>query len=84
MPADSQRSAGWGCYDDVLNALERAPTGRQFIAGDKFTMADLYVGAHLGWGLQFGTIEPRTSSRPMPSAWPPARRRSARAKSTTP
>lgn len=59
VPADRRSTAGWGCYDDVLNVLERELTGREFIAGDRFTMADLYVGSHLGWGLQFGSIEPR-------------------------
>jgi glutathione S-transferase len=30
-----------------------------YIAGDRFTAADVYVGSHLGWGMQFGTIEKR-------------------------
>ena len=59
VPPDRRSTAGWGCYDDVLNVLERELTGRAFIAGDAFTMADLYVGSHLSWGLQFGSIEPR-------------------------
>ena len=30
-----------------------------YLAGDRFTAADLYVGSHLGFGMQFGTIEKR-------------------------
>lgn len=61
VPPERHRSAGWGCYDDVLNTLEAELEEREFLAGDKFTMADLYVGSHLGWGMQFGTIEPRAA-----------------------
>jgi glutathione S-transferase len=27
--------------------------------GDRFSAADLYVGAQIGWGLQFGWLEKR-------------------------
>ncbi|HEX8825376.1 MAG TPA: glutathione binding-like protein, partial [Archangium sp.] len=30
-----------------------------YLVGDRFTAADLYVGSQLGWGMQFGTIEKR-------------------------
>jgi glutathione S-transferase len=35
--------------------------GDGWLAADHFTAADLYVGAHLGWGLQFGSIPKRDS-----------------------
>lgn len=56
---DQQRMAGFGCMDDVLNALEGAVTADEYVAGDKFSAADVYVGSQIGWGLQFGTIERR-------------------------
>ena len=28
----------------------------KYIAGEHFTAADLYVGSHIGYGLQFGTL----------------------------
>lgn len=59
VSADSKRMAGWGDYGDVMDTLEKALTGRESLVGDSFTAADLYVGAHLGWGLQFGSIEAR-------------------------
>ena len=30
-----------------------------YIAGDRFSAADVYVGSQIGWGLQFGTIPAR-------------------------
>jgi glutathione S-transferase len=30
-----------------------------YIAGDEFTAADVYVGSHVLWGLQFGTMDIR-------------------------
>jgi glutathione S-transferase len=44
-----------------MDALEYAVAAREFIAGDRFSAADVYVGAHIGWGLQFGTIESRAA-----------------------
>ena len=59
VSADSKRMAGWGDYGDVMDTLEKALTGRDYLVGDSFTAADLYVASHLAWGLQFGNIEPR-------------------------
>ncbi|HQT55050.1 MAG TPA: glutathione binding-like protein, partial [Phenylobacterium sp.] len=59
VSADSKRSAGWGDLGDVMDTLENALTGRDYLVGDSFTAADLYVASHLAWGMQFGTIEPR-------------------------
>jgi glutathione S-transferase len=50
---------GFGSMADVLNTIEGAVKDRQFVSGDRFTAADLYLAAHLGWGMQFGTIEKR-------------------------
>src|SRR6266851_4070991 len=30
-----------------------------YLLGDSFTAADVYVGSQIGWGLQFGSIEKR-------------------------
>jgi glutathione S-transferase len=53
---EQRRMAGFGCLDDVVSALEGAVKGREFIAGGKFTAADVYVGSQIGWGMQFGTL----------------------------
>lgn len=59
VPEDQRMMVGFGCAADVLNTLEGALKGREFLVGDSFTAADLYIGAHLGWGMDFGTIEKR-------------------------
>jgi glutathione S-transferase len=56
---EQRRMAGFGCLDDVVNTLEKAVEGRDFIAGDRFSAADVYVGSQIGWGMQFGSIEKR-------------------------
>lgn len=61
VPADKQKMAGYGTISAVMDTLEQALTGRDYIAGDKFSAADVYVGSHVGWGLQFGTIEKRAA-----------------------
>ncbi len=58
---EQQRTAGWGSYDLALNTVEAAVAGRQFIAGDRFSAADIYLSATLGWGLQTGGIPPRAA-----------------------
>ena len=43
----------------VLDTLETALAANPWIAGRRFSAADVYVGAHLGWGMMFGTIDRR-------------------------
>ena len=59
VPAGRERMIGYGTMADVLAALEGAVSQGDYLAGDRFSAADLYVGAHLIWGMQFGTIEER-------------------------
>ncbi len=58
-PADKEGMIGYGTYGAVMDTLERAVSARPYIAGDRFSAADVYVGAHISWGLQFGSIEKR-------------------------
>ena len=59
VPPERRATAGYGCLEDTLNALETAVTGRQYIVGDRFSAADVYVGSQIGWGMMFGSIEKR-------------------------
>jgi len=58
-PAERAAMVGYGSFDATMDALETAVTGRDYIAGDKFSAADVYVGAQIGWGLAFKTIPAR-------------------------
>ncbi|TGP27064.1 MULTISPECIES: glutathione S-transferase family protein [unclassified Mesorhizobium] len=60
VPAPEQEFFfGYGSYERTLDELERAVQVHPFIAGDRFTAADIYVGSHIGWGLGLQTLEPR-------------------------
>ncbi|MBO6759004.1 MAG: glutathione S-transferase family protein [Roseibium sp.] len=59
VPDDKRASAGYGTYEDMLDTAELAVKDREFIAGNRFSAADVYVGANLGWGMEFGTVEAR-------------------------
>ena len=54
---EQQRTAGYGTYDLVLSVLDQHLAGRQFVAGDSFSAADIYVGSQVDFGLQFGSIK---------------------------
>jgi glutathione S-transferase len=58
-PPDKQMMAGYGNYETVMDALESAVGKSSYIAGERFSAADVYVGSHIGWGMQFGSIEQR-------------------------
>jgi glutathione S-transferase len=60
-PKEKAAMAGYGTFEDVMNALEIAVSQAPYICGEQFTAADVYVGSQIGWGLQFGTIEKRPS-----------------------
>jgi glutathione S-transferase len=58
-PPDKKRMAGYGSFEETIDALEQAVSGTAYICGDQFTAADVYVGSQIGWGMMFGTIEKR-------------------------
>ncbi|WP_323846583.1 glutathione S-transferase family protein [Microbulbifer magnicolonia] len=57
--AQKQMTVGYGSYAAVLDNLSSWFMGHTYVTGERFTAADVYVGAHINWGLQFGTIEKR-------------------------
>ena len=58
-PADKKMMAGYGSFEETIDALEQAVSGGPYICGDQFTAADVYVGAQIGWGMMFGSIDKR-------------------------
>jgi glutathione S-transferase len=59
VPPGRERMMGYGTPDQALNALETAVSKSDYLAGNSFTAADLYVGSHIGFGMMFGTLEKR-------------------------
>jgi glutathione S-transferase len=54
-----QRMFGYGAYERTLDAIEGAVSGGDYLAGDNFSAADVYLGSQIGFGLRFGTLEKR-------------------------
>lgn len=54
--ADQQRMAGYGTFDLTMQVLEQAIARNRFVAGDRFTAADVYVGSGVGWYMRFGML----------------------------
>jgi glutathione S-transferase len=60
-PPDKSGQAGYGTFEDVVAALEKAVSAGPYICGDQFTAADVYVGSQIGWGMMFGSL-PKSES----------------------
>ena len=59
VPPERERMIGYGTFADTMNALESAVSKEEYLLGDNFSAADVYVGSAIGFGLMFGTIEKR-------------------------
>ena len=59
VPADKEVMVGYGTFAAVMDTLEAAVSGGGYVAGERFSAADVYVGSHVGWGLRMGSIEKR-------------------------
>ncbi|MEM6476805.1 MAG: glutathione S-transferase family protein [Pseudomonadota bacterium] len=57
VPEERRATAGFGSFDLTMRAIEEHLKANDFAAGDRFTMADTYVGSQINWGLMFRTIE---------------------------
>ena len=54
-----QGMLGYGSFERTVDTFEAMLTGRDYVCGDRFTMADVYVGSHVDWGMQFGSLPKR-------------------------
>lgn len=59
IPPERQRMVGYGSFDRVVDTLDAVLQAGMYLAGERFTAADIYTGSQLGWALQFGSIAPR-------------------------
>jgi glutathione S-transferase len=58
VPPQKKGMIGYGSMEDVVTTLERAVSTDDYLTGT-FSAADVYLGAQIGWGMMFGTIEKR-------------------------
>lgn len=61
IPAEKRAMVGYGSYDEVVDVLDAHVGAHDYVAGDRFSAADVYLGAQIGWGTQFGTLPKRAS-----------------------
>ena len=59
VPPERERMMGYGRFENVIDVLEGAVSRAEYVVGDSFTAADVYVGSGIGFGMQFGIIEKR-------------------------
>lgn len=57
VEGDQQRMAGYGNLDITLSTLQQFLGSRDYVCGNEFSAADVYLGSHIDWGLHFGTID---------------------------
>jgi len=59
-PADKAMMAGYGSFDQTIDALEQAvASASPWLLGEQFTAADVYVGSQVDFGLAFKSIPER-------------------------
>ncbi|MCV2867865.1 glutathione S-transferase family protein [Defluviimonas sp. WL0002] len=59
VPEDRRGMVGFGTLETTYAALESQLAKTPYLAGERFSAADVATGSQIGYGLQFGTIEPR-------------------------
>ena len=57
VESDKEATAGYGNFASVMSTVDQLLGKQDFVAGSRFTAADIYCGSQIGWGMQFGTIE---------------------------
>jgi glutathione S-transferase len=60
-PPERERMFGYGNFDRVVAVLEGLFSQRDYVCGDRFTAADVYVGSQIMFPLQFGMLPERDS-----------------------
>jgi glutathione S-transferase len=49
--------AGWGTFDAMMASMDSAVAGKQFVLGDRFSMADCVFGGTIRYMLRFKMLE---------------------------
>jgi glutathione S-transferase len=54
---ETQRMAGYGNFDLVTGVLDTMLGSRDYVCGDTFSAADVYLGSHVDFGLMFKSLD---------------------------
>ncbi len=55
---EQEGTVGFGSFERTVSTLEWWMEDRDYVCGNGFTMADVYVGSQIDWGLTFGVFPP--------------------------
>ena len=61
VPPDRERMFGYGNFDRAIAAVDELLSLRNYVCGDRFTAADVYLGSQIMFPLQFGMLPERDS-----------------------
>jgi len=61
VPPDKERMFGYGNSDRVVAVMDELLSLRDYVCGNRFTAADVYVGSQIMFPLQFGILPERES-----------------------
>ena len=50
------RQVAWGSFQSMLETLEAGVRGKEWLLGDQFTAADVFVGSNVHFGTMFGIL----------------------------
>jgi glutathione S-transferase len=59
VPPERERMIGYGSFPQVMETLEAAVSRGDYLLGNSFTAADVYVGSQIGFGMMFRSMEKR-------------------------
>lgn len=58
---ERERMFGYGNFDKAIGAIDELLSSRDYVCGNRFTAADVYVGSQIMFPLQFGMLPERDS-----------------------
>ena len=61
VPADKERMFGYGNTDRAIAVLDELFSMHDYVCGNRFTAADVYVGSQIMFPMQFGTLPEKDS-----------------------
>jgi glutathione S-transferase len=61
VPQERERMFGYGNFEKAIAAIDELFSLRDYVCGDRFTAADVYVGSQIMFPMQFGMLPERDS-----------------------
>jgi glutathione S-transferase len=59
VPAERRAMSGYGSLAAVADVLDGVLSRAEYLVGDRFSAADIYVGSQIGFATMFGVLEKR-------------------------